>query len=45
MFCGNYDADLEALSGSFEPENPEYPQEETTEGATTDTPDTNRNGE
>lgn len=45
MFCGNFDADLEALSGSFEPRIPEYPQEETTEGATTDTPDTNRNGE
>ncbi|MBR5512620.1 MAG: hypothetical protein IKV85_01380 [Ruminococcus sp.] len=28
-FRGNYETDLEAVSGSFEPQSPEYPQEET----------------
>mgnify|MGYP003562660166 FL=1 len=29
-FRGNYETDLEAVSGSFEPNIPDYPQEETT---------------
>lgn len=34
-FRGNYETDLEAVSGSFEPRTPDYPQEETTVEATT----------
>lgn len=33
-FRGNYETDLEAVSGSFEPNIPDYPQEETTVEAT-----------
>ncbi len=42
-FRGNYETDLEAVSGSFEPQTPEYPQEETTvEENIQETPQNNR---
>lgn len=37
-FRGNYETDLEAVSGSFEPNIPDYPQEETTVEVTNTNP-------
>ena len=37
-FRGNYETDLEAVSGSFEPNIPDYPQEETTAEVTNTNP-------
>ncbi len=37
-FRGNYETDLEAVFGSFEPQTPDYPQEETTAEVTNTNP-------